>query len=115
MRFVRCIARADANTTRALISLNLGWSPSLCSKNPCRTRTRDSAKGSCICCPITSKQKGYPFEVVLGPDVPVQGVVLADQVRSLDWRERSAQYIGRVSSAVLHDVIEKIRILLESQ
>lgn len=71
--------------------------------------------GLCICCPITSKQKGYPFEVVLGPDVPVQGVVLADQVRNLDWRERSAQYIGRVSPAVLHDVIEMIRILLESQ
>lgn len=71
--------------------------------------------GLCICCPITSKQKGYPFEVALGSEVPIEGVVLADQVRNLDWRARGAQYIGQVSSAVLHDVIQKIKILLESQ
>ncbi|WP_367305781.1 endoribonuclease MazF [Alicyclobacillus acidocaldarius] len=70
--------------------------------------------GLSVCCPVTSRQKGYPFEVGLGTDAPVQGAVLADQVRSLDWRAREAEPIGRVSPAVLHDVIQKIKILLDS-
>jgi len=38
-----------------------------------------------LACPITSKVKGYPFEVVLPPDLPVGGVILADRIESLDW------------------------------
>ena len=54
-------------------------------------------------CPITSKVKGYPFEVAL--DSPsVSGVVLVDQVKSLDWRARSAQQQGEASPATLRAV-----------
>ena len=46
----------------------------------------NSKVGLALVCPITSKVKGYPFEVPLPNGVPVQGVVLADQMRGLDWR-----------------------------
>lgn len=46
--------------------------------------------GLAICCPITSKVKGYPFEVLLPPNIPATGAVLVDQVRSVDWRARNA-------------------------
>ena len=46
----------------------------------------NSKVGLALVCTITSKVKGYPFEVPLPNGVPVQGVVLADQLRSLDWR-----------------------------
>ncbi|HTG17989.1 MAG TPA: endoribonuclease MazF, partial [Blastocatellia bacterium] len=44
--------------------------------------------GLAILCPITSQVKGYPFEVALPDDLPIQGVVLSDQAKSLDWRAR---------------------------
>lgn len=52
-----------------------------------------------LCCPLTTKIKGYPFEV---PIAGVRsGVVLADQVKSLDWRIRSASRKGRATAAEL--------------
>ena len=53
--------------------------------------------GLMLCCPITSQVKGYPFEVQLSPDAGVRGVVLSDQVKSLDWRARQARRKGAVS------------------
>ncbi|QLA21668.1 type II toxin-antitoxin system PemK/MazF family toxin [Desulfolutivibrio sulfoxidireducens] len=47
--------------------------------------------------PITSRQKGYPFEVFIPPGERVSGVVLADQARSLDWRARRLKVKGRAS------------------
>jgi len=41
--------------------------------------------GLALFCPITSQIKGYPFEVLLPADLPVAGVILADQVKNLDW------------------------------
>jgi mRNA interferase MazF len=64
-----------------------------------------------ICCPITSQIKGYPFEVVASRDPP--SAVLADQVKSLDWRARGATRKGRVSETVLAEVRGKIRALIE--
>jgi mRNA interferase MazF len=61
------------------------------------------------CCPLTT-QKKYPFEVVV--DGSPQSVVLADQVKSLDWRSRHATRKGRVSSSELADVRAKIRALI---
>jgi len=63
-------------------------------------------------CPITSKQKGYPFEVPLPTNCPVKGVILADQIRSLDWNVRRASFITRVSEDTLKEVLEKIQLLL---
>jgi len=71
--------------------------------------------GLALMCPITSQQKGYPFEVVLPAGMRIQGVVLADQVKSLDWRSRRAERVGAVSRSVLDDAVAKIRVLLEPE
>ena len=63
-------------------------------------------------CPITSRIKGYPFEVRLPASGAVAGVVLADQVRSLDWRARGARFEERASSQLVSEVREKLAILL---
>lgn len=63
-----------------------------------------------VCCPMTTQLKGYPFEVVVTQDPP--SAVLADQVKSLDWRARGAVRKGRVPEAVLDEVRAKIRALI---
>ena len=68
--------------------------------------------GLALVCPITSKSKGYPFEVPVPPEMPIQGVVLADQLRSLDWQARKAERICRLPDPVLDDVTAKIHALL---
>jgi len=68
--------------------------------------------GLAVFCPITSRVKGYPFEVQLPSRFKVRGVVLVDQVRSLDWRARKAALAGRVPEAVLAEVTAKLRALL---
>lgn len=65
-----------------------------------------------LCCPVTSHVKGYPFEVALPAELEVEGVVLADRVRSLDWRARHATYLGALPAAVLAQVIARARALL---
>ena len=67
-------------------------------------------RGMMICCPMTSRIKGYVFEVVVSHDPP--SAVLADQVKSLDWRARRAVRKGTVTRAVLDQVQAKIRALL---
>jgi len=69
--------------------------------------------GLALICPITNQAKGYPFEVIVPPESGTTGVILADQVRSLDWVARSATYEGRVPEIVLYDVLGKIETLLE--
>ncbi len=64
-------------------------------------------------CPITSKQKGYPFEVSIPPDLPVEGVILSDQIRSLDWKVRNASFITKLPENTLKEILEKIQLLLE--
>lgn len=68
--------------------------------------------GLLICCPITNKVKGYPYEVKLPDDIDVTGVVLSDQVKSLDWKARKAKLIATVPDAVLKDVLAKLNTLL---
>jgi mRNA interferase MazF len=69
--------------------------------------------GLALVCPITSQVNGYPFEVVLPDGLPVSGVVLADQLKSLDWRVREAKYICKLPQAVIEDTIAKIITLIE--
>lgn len=66
--------------------------------------------GLMLCCPITTRIKGYPFEVAIAGDV--DSVVLADQVKSLDWKARSAKRKGRVSPAELTEVRGKAMALI---
>lgn len=63
-------------------------------------------------CPITSAVKGYPFEVLLPRSGPVSGVVLADQVKSLDWRARRARFAVRASAQLVREVKEKVEVLI---
>ncbi len=69
--------------------------------------------GLALLCPITSKPKGYPYEVAIPAGLPVAGVVLADQVKNLDWRERRSALLGRVPAEVVEDVLEKLLTLLD--
>jgi mRNA interferase MazF len=66
--------------------------------------------GLMLCCPMTTRAKGYPFEVVVAEN-PLS-VVLADQVKSVDWRIRKAQKKGSVSPAQLAEIRGKIQALL---
>jgi mRNA interferase MazF len=72
----------------------------------------NSRTGLGLFCPITSQVKGYPFEVRLPPDFAVTGVVLADQIKSLDWRARRAQFVGKLPESVIAQVLSRIRTLL---
>jgi mRNA interferase MazF len=64
--------------------------------------------GLALFCPITSSVKGYPFEVALPAGLDVHGAVLCDQVKSLDWRKRSAQRICPAPPSVVEDATAKI-------
>ncbi len=69
--------------------------------------------GLAIFCPITSKIKGYPFEVVLPDKLKVSGVVLSDQVRNLDWKARKASFCCKAPTAALTEVINKLGTILD--
>ncbi len=66
--------------------------------------------GLFLCCPTTTKIKGYPFEVHLAGQPA--SVVLADQVKSLDWRVRKARKKGKVSAAELAEIRSKLHVLI---
>jgi mRNA interferase MazF len=68
--------------------------------------------GLMLVCLITSQVKGYPFEVRLPANHAAAGVVLADQVKSLDWRARKARVFGVVPAAVVEEVLSLVRALL---
>ena len=69
--------------------------------------------GLALFCPVASRIKGYPFEVVLPDTSPVSGVVLADQVKSLDWRARNARFECHASRRVVGEALEKVGVLLD--
>ena len=66
--------------------------------------------GLMLCCPMTTQIKGYPFEVRIAGDT--DSAVLADQVKSLDWRVRRAKLKGRISAAELAEVRAKVMALV---
>ena len=65
-----------------------------------------------LCCPITGRQKGYPFEVPLPPNPDVYGVVLVDHLKSIDWRARGFDYIAKTSDDIMEQVLDKLNTLL---
>lgn len=69
--------------------------------------------GLALFCPITSRVKGYPFEVTLPHEGDITGVVLADQLKSLDWRSRDADRVGEAPAEVVREVLAKIRVLVQ--
>jgi mRNA interferase MazF len=68
--------------------------------------------GLMLCCPISTQIKGYPFEVVIADNPKVSGVVLADQVKCLDWRARCAKRQGKVSNTALDETLKKLKAVL---
>ena len=72
----------------------------------------NEAAGLALLCPITSTVRGYPFEVSLEEASEVDGVVLSDHVKSLDWRKRGAKYIETVPSSITREAIAKVQSLL---
>ena len=68
--------------------------------------------GLMLCCPITSQVKGYPFEVEIKAGARIKGVVLADQVKSLDWKVRQTRKETKTTARVVHQVLAKLHTLL---
>jgi len=67
-----------------------------------------------IMCPITSVQKGYPFEVEI-KDKKISGAILSDHVRSLDWKARNTRFIAKAKPSVTAEVQSKLLLLLGGQ
>ena len=68
--------------------------------------------GLMITCPITSKVKGYPFEVAVKGE-KITGVVLSDQIKNFDWKTRNALFIEKASEKTLEKVQEKLLVLIQ--
>ena len=68
--------------------------------------------GLCIVCPVTSRIRGFPFEVLLEPEHYPTGAVLSDHVKSVDWMARKAELISKTSPQVLRELRAKLKSLL---
>lgn len=68
--------------------------------------------GLSLMCPITSQVKGYPFEVEIPKGLNISGVILADQIKNLDWKSREAEFACDAPPAVVNLVLEKLSTLL---
>jgi mRNA interferase MazF len=68
--------------------------------------------GLVVACPITSQVKGYPFEVAIPAGLMISGVVLSDQVKSLDWKARQAEWICSLPALTVGEVLQKLNTLL---
>ena len=71
--------------------------------------------GLVVVCPVTNEKKGYPWEVEIPDNGFVSGVVLSDQVKSLDWRERCAEFICTPDDRLVEDVAERTATLLSPE
>jgi len=68
--------------------------------------------GLALFCPITNQAKGYPFEVAIPKNAKVSGVVLSDQIKSLDWQARNIEFIGNLPKSVIEEVLNKLKTLI---
>ena len=69
--------------------------------------------GLALCVPITSQVKGYPFEVPIKANA-VSGVILCDQIKSVDWKARNARFAGHADYQVFMQAIEKLLVLIKA-
>ena len=77
--------------------------------------TYNGKVGLAILCPITSQIKGYPFEVQIPSGLAIRGVILADQVKSLDWQAREVEFVVQLPEATISAVLRKISLLLNDE
>ena len=75
-------------------------------------RSYNDKVGLALFCPVTNQVKGYPFEVIIPPGLEVTGVILSDQVKSLDWKIRNAEYYDKVPETVVVEIFKKLSTLL---
>lgn len=75
-------------------------------------RPYNEKTGLALLCPITSKVKGYPFEVDVNGKI-ITGCILSDQVKSLDWSVRNAEFIEKLHQDSMIEVIERVKVLIE--
>jgi len=68
--------------------------------------------GLAIFCPITSQKKDYPFEVIISGLPQIEGVILSDQIKSLDWKARNAEFICKLQKKSFDETVNKISTLL---
>ena len=68
--------------------------------------------GLALFCPITSHVKGYPFEVALPKNSKISGVILADQIKSLDWQAREAKFIATLPVKSMNEVLSVVKVLV---
>jgi mRNA interferase MazF len=78
-------------------------------------RAYNEKVGLAILCPVTTQVKGYPFEVLIPAGLKVAGAILSDQVKSLEWRVRQADFICILPARTMSEVIQKLSPLLLSQ
>ncbi len=78
-----------------------GWRPGLVISN----YTFNKAAGFAVVCPITNTNRRYPFHAVLPDNLPVTGVVMVDQVKSLDYKKRNAEYMTSIPLMFLKEVM----------
>ncbi|MCF8374567.1 MAG: endoribonuclease MazF [Bacteroidales bacterium] len=68
--------------------------------------------GLALLCPITSQSKGYPYEVAVPNGLKISGIVLSDQVKSLYWKTRQAEFVCKLPITSLNEVLQKLNTLL---
>jgi len=73
----------------------------------------NSKTGLALFCPITNQVKGYPFEVMLPSDFPLTGVIISDQIKSLDWKVRNTDFIIKAPNSLLNETINKFSTLIK--
>jgi mRNA interferase MazF len=75
-------------------------------------KTFNRTVGLAICCPVTSTVRGGPFEVPLPKKLGISGVVLSDQVRSVDWEARTARLIASAPKQIVAEVVDKLSAII---
>ena len=65
----------------------------------------NKATGLAIVCPVTSKERGFPFHIPVGGNQDVSGFVMVEQVKSIDFRTREARYIGQAGKNLINEVL----------
>lgn len=75
-------------------------------------RAYNGKVGLAILCPVTSQIKKYPFEVLVPDGLNIGGVILSDQVKSLDWKARQAEFVCQLPASTLEEVLQKLGTLI---
>ena len=75
-------------------------------------RTYNARSGLALACPVTNQVNGYPFEVAVPAACDATGVILADHLKSIDWKARHAERLGRCTDEVMDELRAKLAALL---